>query len=414
MVQRWYEEDGFGREVTSLGVPHHAPQWADFQPSTAMAAAACQFRGKTNPVAMGMLMTGRYASISRKVVAKDIIKQWQPNTITTKQRVVRTFFAFLASLGVQEQFFPADGSIPAKTESQSRDEEHSLCQFAMLRMASGQNMSGAAGVVADIRTWYRVMFDAEYGRVGSRGRPSMTSQYLKSLAEYFPPLESVDVCRDPVTWPMVMLMVREARVQRWEDIGVVIAVAFAALLRMGEATSTETSPFNAAEDLAEEHLSFLPTFWQADRVVIRLGRTKADQSGARSRQLPRAIPVDSGADTPGHMLRNLIIKRHRLRPGETPLLGTAPLFQDRQGGQLKRDAVLRFMRTALRKAGLCEEEVMRIGTHSCRIGGATSLFRLGATADVLKQFGGWVSDAWKVYVRLEQEDLMRYTRAMCA
>ena len=126
------------------------------------------------------------------------------------------------------------------------------------------------------------------------------------------------------------------------------------------------------------------------------------------------IPVDSGADTPGHLLRNMLITRHRLKPGETPSLGDAPLFQNRQGGQLQRDAVLRFMRATLRKAGLSESEVMRIGTHSCRIGGATSLFKLGATADVFKQFGGWVSDAWKVYVRLEQADLMRYTRAMCA
>ena len=90
------------------------------------------------------------------------------------------------------------------------------------------------------------------------------------------------------------------------------------------------------------------------------------------------------------------------------------MFQDRNGGQLKRDAVLRFMRATLRKSGMAEQAVMRIGTHSCRIGGATRLFQLGASAEVMKQFGGWVSDAYKAYVRMEQIDLMRFTTAMCS
>ena len=76
-------------------------------------------------------------------------------------------------------------------------------------------------------------------------------------------------------------------------------------------------------------------------------------------------------------------------------------------------AVLRFMRSTLRAAGFDEASVMRIGTHSCRIGGATRLFQLGASAEVMKQFGGWISDAYKAYVRIEQDDLMRYTCAMC-
>ena len=280
-------------------------------------------------------------------------------------------------------------------------------------MTAGQNMAGASGMVAHIRTWYRVLHDAEYGRVGRLGRPSMTSQYLKAMSTYFPPSDAVIARRDPVTWPMVCMFVKEARARKWPDVGVAIAVAYAALLRMGEATSSDRDPFDATEDLSERHLTFLPTFWTADRVQIHLGRTKADQSGKRAKNRPRMIPVDGEKDSPGNLLRDLIVRRHRVRVGEEPLLGAAPVFQDRQGGQVKRDAVLTFMRSTLRAAGCAEAEVMRIGTHSCRIGGATRLFQLGASAEVLQQFGGWISDAYKVYVHIGQEDLMRYTKAMC-
>jgi hypothetical protein len=274
-------------------------------------------------------------------------------------------------------------------------------------------MAGAEGMVSHVRTWYRVLHDAEYGRVGARGRPSTTSQYVKAIGVYFPPTESTDTRRDPVTWPMVGVFMAEARVRKWVDVGVAIAVSFAALLRMGEATNTD-GVFDAAEDLAERHVSFHPTFWQADRIEIRLGRTKADQDGAKAKRRPRVIPVDGNPASPGNLLRDMIVRRHNLRAGEVPLLGGAPLFQDRKGGQLKRDSVLAFMRSTLRMAGMDEASVLRIGTHSCRIGGATRLFQLGATAEVLKQFGGWVSDAYKAYIRLEQEDLMRFTTAMCS
>jgi hypothetical protein len=389
------------------------PIWAKYTPTIAEATAACQFGGKVAPHAVAMLMTGDYARVSSKVLMKDIVKQWRPSTIAAKERTVKAFFAFLVAIGSMERFFPECGRIPLSSESHSRDQEHSLCQYAMLRMASGQNQSGAEGVISHIRTWYRLMFSSEFGKVGTDNKSSMTSQYLKAMGDYFPKNESMDKKRDPITWNMVQTMVSAAKRQDWWDVGVAVAVAYAALLRMGEATNSESRAFNATEDLAEKHVTFLPTFWQADRVVIQLGRTKTDQDGTKARYRPRVIPVDGSAGTPGQLLRDMIVRRHRLAIGQIPILGNAPLFQDKYGRQLQRDAVLTFMRKTLQTNGMSKEAVMRIGTHSCRIGGATRLFQLGATAEVLKQFGGWVSDAWRVYIRIEQIDLMKYTRAMC-
>jgi hypothetical protein len=57
---------------------------------------------------------------------------------------------------------------------------------------------------------------------------------------------------------------------------------------------------------------------------------------------------------------------------------------------------------------------MQVGTHSCRIGGATALFQHGATADVFRHMGGWVSDAYRGYIQMQQEDLLVFSRKICS
>ena len=128
----------------------------------------------------------------------------------------------------------------------------------------------------------------------------MTSQYLKSMESFFPPGDSEDTRREPVTWDMVCMLVKEANILKRRDVGVVIAVAYAALLRMGEATSTSKEAFDATEDLAERNLTFVPDFWNAERVEIQLGRSKTDRTGAKARGRPRVIPIDGNNAAPGN------------------------------------------------------------------------------------------------------------------
>jgi hypothetical protein len=112
---------------------------------------------------------------------------------------------------------------------------------------------------------------------------------------------------------------------------VAVLTAHAGLFRMGELTASEGA-HNPVEDVAERDLQFLPNFWNANRVVVNLGRSKADQTGARSKLRPRVLPVDDEWMSPGRALRNLLAERHGVREGRTPLLGAAPLFQDSAGG----------------------------------------------------------------------------------
>ena len=257
------------------------------------------------------------------------------------------------------------------------------------------------------------MLDRQYGKVGTKGKASLTSNYLKAMTEshYYPVRDSGDTRREPITWEMVRMLMQAARSQGRRDVRVAIAIAYAGLFRMGELTSTNTMPFSAHEELSERDVIFVPSFWTATHIVVQLGRTKADQTGKKGRLRPRMLPISPGS--PAEMVRDMLTHRHGIARGEEPSLTAAPLFQNGRRGHLSRDSVMRFLRTTLKEAGWSEDKVKRYGTHSCRIGGCTALFQLGATAEVIKHMGGWSSDAYKVYIRLQQQHLMAFSTRMC-
>jgi hypothetical protein len=278
----------------------------------------------------------------------------------------------------------------------------------------GQTCSGALQYVSHVRTWYATLWEQPFGNVGTQAHPSTTSQFVTSLQRFFPQQTTDDDNRLPVTWQMVTQFVTASRGERRHDMGVLIAVCYAGLYRMGEMTSTTKSPFNTATEVTEDDVHFLPSFWNADRVVIHLGATKADQSGVKARFNQRMLPVDSTNEfCPGNLLRNLIATRHGASYGTDPTLSNTPLFQDSIGAQLKRATVITFMRRTLRHLAYPEDQVMRISGHSPRIGGATALFQIRADPEVFKRLGGWCSDAYRTYIRVRQRDLMEYARDIC-
>ena len=99
MIARWNDEGGRGRSPTRLGRIRHVPEWDSYAPTMAEAEAASRFRGKVNVDAVAMLRTGTYAATSSKVIAQDVVKQWQPGTIVAKEIAVTAFFAFLTAIG---------------------------------------------------------------------------------------------------------------------------------------------------------------------------------------------------------------------------------------------------------------------------------------------------------------------------
>jgi hypothetical protein len=81
---------------------------------------------------------------------------------------------------------------------------------------------------------------------------------------------------------MVKGFVAAGKAQNLENMGVLIAVCYGGLYRMGELSSTSSKPFNPDTEVCEADLHFEPDFWNATRVVINLGPTKADQQGKKA------------------------------------------------------------------------------------------------------------------------------------
>ena len=385
-----------------------------YVPTRKEAEEASKFRGKVQEGLADAMMGGRVMQTTVEMVAQDVALKWRPKTQADKLRATRNFQAFLAAVGLLEKVFPADQKVPDKTEHQMGLEEDCLTGYALNRAMVGQGTKGIYTVISHVRTWYEMQFHATLGTVRKSAKCSPTSEYIKSLEVYFPVKDDRCKLRKPMTAELVHRTV--ILTQRWgiQDVGVAIATAFAGLYRMGELTATQGS-FNPTEDMTESDLEFLPSFWKADRVQIRLGRSKADQSGKRSRLRPRILPVDDNDPrSPGRLLRDMLAERHSVRKGRAPLLGARPLFQDKKGGQLKQSAVLEKLRKALVANGMTTKEAAEYGTHSCRIGGATKLFQLGASPEVIKRMGGWSSEAYKLYVMVQQRDLMEFSRRMCS
>ena len=178
--------------------------------------------------------------------------------------------------------------------------------------------------------------DRGFGKGGTNGAKSMTSQVLKGLATYFDKEKVIEEKRQPLTWQLTEMMYEEGLRVFKENAGMAVAIVFAGLYRMGELTSTANTPFNETTDLAKAHIAFLPTFWTASTVTIYIGGSKADQDGSKDAMRPRVLPT--GRDTPGRWLRGMIANRHNTPEGEEPILTSQPLFQNERGGQLSQNA----------------------------------------------------------------------------
>lgn len=407
--KRWNEVKMGENNHTKMGMTewntsvHHIPRDEDIH-------QACGVNGKVDTRLIEAMQEGTFAKITGQMAAEDISRQWSEKTIDDKMRAVKAMFAFLKATGRMTRFFPDDEIVT----TYPTEEEKVLSEFAVMRILAGNGTATAAAMVSHVRTYARVMLNREFGKAGTMQHKSTTSQVIKGMSRYFNKEKQVDEKRRPLTWQLVKMMYDEGRRTSKTNEGVAIAIAYAGLYRMGELTSSASGnrPFNQTTDLAETHLLFTPTFWTAQTVTIYIGGSKADQDGTKDAVRPRVLPTTG--NTPGRWLRDLLAQRHNLPIGEDPVLKNEPLFLNGKGGHLSQTQVLAHMRRTLDKAGFTKSQQLKYGTHSARIGGATALFKNGATMDVIKELGGWSSDAYKVYVRVQRDDMLKYSHLMCS
>ena len=387
-------------------------RYGHYQPTVEQAEAASMFRGKIQPHVTTVLLKGNAMQTTVEMVAADVSMRWRPKTQEDKNRAAQKFRAFLTAVGLLEAIFPASGRTPEKTTLQRGIEEDALTGLALNRAMAGQGLAGTLSVISHVRTWCEHQCGATLGMAKRTDTASPTSKYVKSMGIYFPVKDSECKKRAPMTPQLVLLMMKAARMKD-HDAGTAILVAFAALFRMGEITATD-SGFDPVEDMTEDDVTFYPNFWNATAVEVKLGRSKADQDGRKAKLRPRMLPVDDDELSPGRAIQTMLAERCGMRRGQPLLIVSGrPLFQDGKQGQLKQSAVLTFMRKTLTKqGGMSTAEANQYGTHSCRIGGATRLFELGATPDVFKHLGGWSSEAYRGYIIIQQKELMKFARNM--
>ena len=89
----------------------------------------------------------------------------------------------------------------------------------------------------------------------------------------------------------------------------------------------------------------------------------------------------------------------------------APLVQNKNGSPFSYTQLQAAVKSVAHAAGLNPDS---FSSHSCRIGGATSLALMGCPAAVIKKIGRWKSACYQLYVKPSNNQLQQASRALGA
>jgi len=372
---------------------------------------AASFRGRPTTAGVLALSNGHFMADGQRFIVNQLQRKWTDGTIANKARAVVLFKAFLRTLDLEDEILDPRNAVHDKTRARSVQEEALLAGFGLLRLLCGQTPLGAGVYISHIRTWYFHGTRIQLGLPGSTFQRSYASDFIRSCQEFFPIVKSDDEKRRPITLHQLQFLVGSATTKGDFSMAACLMVGFCGLFRMGEITATKGA-FNPRKDLTEADVEFVPNYENATHVHIRIGASKADQLGLRARNKPRILSTTQDFLSPGRLLRQMFSHRQGNNSRQQPAQSAnAPLFQ-RFEKQLTQQQVLTFIRATLRHRGYTETELAMYGTHSLRIGGFNQLYQSGCPIDIIKTHGGWSSDAWQVYRRIQHDQCMKYTSKM--
>jgi len=197
--------------------------------------------------------------------------------------------------------------------------------------------------------------------------------------------------RLPVTMWMISAFFSSIEAPSAADITLtgVAVVGLTGLLRASE--YVKKAPYGCT--LRRRHYADL-----GDRVVLRLVRSKTDTFEESVDVVYFAV---GGQWCPVRWLRLLWASA----PDRSL---DAPLLQTKHGQAITYAQLQAFLKRVSKAAGV---DSGRVSTHSLRIGGATTLFELGVSADIVKKRGRWISECYQRYQRISDATLKRIARA---
>ncbi|XP_054852797.1 uncharacterized protein LOC129341561 isoform X1 [Eublepharis macularius] len=283
-----------------------------------------------------------------------------PSTRRAYDRAVRQFMSFRIEAGL-EQCWP----IPA---------EH-LMQFCVARRAGGLSVKSIRGLLAALAFISK-----------ARGVPEMTGDFRirKMLEGWSREAGARQDARQPISpailkglvgaWQSVCLSGYEAALFHAAAL-----TAFFGALRVGELVA------QSRLDLSQRALLLQDVRFVGEKVSLRIRSSKTDQHRKGS-----TVWLGSCADAelcPVRGLRAYLEKR-----GD----GEGLLFRHCDESPLTRYQFWSVTGRALAKLGL---EGFKFGTHSFRIGAASTAAAMGYTDAAIRRVGRWRSAAYRGYVR---------------
>lgn len=166
------------------------------------------------------------------------------------------------------------------------------------------------------------------------------------------------------------------------------------LLRSSEFVAKKRS----APSLLRRHLTIHPDRTRAE-LFIANSKTDTFHQGATLQ-----FSANYGRLCPVSWLEEILASA----PSQSP---DSPLFQRDDGSPLSYTDLQRFIKALCSRAGI---DTGSVSTHSLRIGGATSLIKLGFSPECVQNLGRWLSDAYKGYVRYDSDLAARVSAALAS
>lgn len=393
-----------------LGRPTMHPQPAH-PCSLQVANAAATFNRTPQPQVAAALRDGSFMGSVSQFIQNQKLHKWAAGTVKAKTVAVRVFLSFLDATGLTYLAAPPAGDSDEKPRSLKLQEEETLCAFAFMRVMTGQTPTGSLQYVSHIRQWYKFNWHFTLGFPGCYGKPSFTSESVQSLRPFFDDTDSTDTKRKPITKDILLMLTKYATAHHMHDLATAMVLAWVGLFRFGELTETADKPFGVQFGMAETHVTFVPSLENCRYVKVHCGPSKADQQGTRDKNHPRMLPYAKDELNAALWLQKHFLRRFKNKhPGTQPQHRRhVPLFMNTKGKPLQMASALTTIRQALVQAGINGQEY---GTHSLRIGGFNHYFKMKVPIEIIKTIGGWSSDAWREYLRLQQSECMQYTEAM--
>ncbi|XP_066462916.1 uncharacterized protein [Eleutherodactylus coqui] len=186
--------------------------------------------------------------------------------------------------------------------------------------------------------------------------------------------------RRPITFELLCAMMKImgsvcANAEETALFRTTFSLAFFAALRLGELVSTSKNNPGG--------LQFSDVSLGDDDIKICIRKSKTDIYGAGEWLRIRALGTEW---CPVKLVRD-VMARHS---------GGGPLLVHATGFPVTRYQFTAIMRSCLKNLGLAPND---FGSHSFRIGAATSAFSCGLRSEEVKRVGRWKSEAYRSYVR---------------